>query len=777
MKGAQVRVVYLDPAPNGAKVGLDDYLAAGGNVAGLLARAEDDVRPAPHGEGDDGGPYIATPAGFVYRSGSGDQPLSNFTARITEEVIADDGASQRGELVIAGTLGDETLPSLRVPARRFATLDWVSEWGARTILAAGFGNRDRLREAIQRLSPDIERRHEFEHPGWRELPGHGWCYLHAGGAIGAAGAVAGVDVALREPASRLLLPVPPQGDELRAAVRACLGLRDLAPDRVTVPLFGAVYRAMLCEVSPADLSVFLVGTTGVFKTELGALAMQHVGASFDRLHLPAQWSSTANSLERMAFDLKDAPFVVDDFAPHGTQSDVARLHATADRLLRGVGNRGGRSRMRSDGTLRPDLPPRGLVIATGEDAPRGQSLRARLVLIDVAADDVDRAQLTAAQAAARTGTYAAAMAGFVQWLASQFGTLLGDLPARLGDFRAQAHGAGPHARTPGVVAQLATGWWSFLRFAADVGALTQAEAEAAFERAWQALGETAARQTDYQTGEEPARHFLDLLTSALAAGEAHFASMDGREPSSPQAWGWRSVTVGAGEYERIEWRPQGKRAGWLDGDNLYLDLGAALTAVQRVGQATGGGVPVTPTTLAKRLHGQGFLRSIERAGELHVRRTIEGQRRRVLHLAPSAIISEESRQSRQSRHAAAESAQPRADEPSNGGVPWWDSAAKGDESRHTIPPEQAPPCANGGIGGIGGVFLTHHPSQGERDGPAPRKTEREHDPAVNAPADCPRPWQCGTHGPCPGYDHACPLAAPQGEAPSWCALPLSRAAS
>ena len=157
-------------------------------------------------------------------------------------------------------------------------------------------------------------------PAGATCPEHGWCYLHAGGAIGASGAIADVDVALHGAASRILLPDPPSGDDLREAVRACLSLLDLAPDHLTVPLFGAVYRAPLCELVPTDTSVFLVGPTGVFKTELAALAMQHVGAGFDRLHLPAHWSATDNFLERIAFDFKDAPLVIDDFAPDGTRS-------------------------------------------------------------------------------------------------------------------------------------------------------------------------------------------------------------------------------------------------------------------------------------------------------------------------------------------------------------------------------------------------------------------------------------------------------------------------
>jgi hypothetical protein len=695
-RGARVHIVYLDADPSGAKIGLDDFFAAGGMVADLLARAEDDLRPLSCEDSDDSGPYLAMAAGFVLRKDTRDgpviQPLSNFTARIVEEVIADDGASERVELVIEGDLDEQPLPRIRVPTRRFASLDWVTgEWGARPIIAAGFGNRDRVREAIQRHSSKITRRHVYEHPGWRRLPEHGWSYLHAGGAIGAAGLITHVDVALHGAASHLRLPDPPSGDELRDAVRGCLSLLDLAPDHITVPLFGAVYRAPLCELVPVDTSVFALGPTGVFKTELTSLAMQHFGASFDRLHLPAHWSATDNFLERAAFDFKDAPLVVDDFAPTGSPADIARLHAKADRLLRGAGNRGSRGRMWADGSTRPDIPPRSIIIGTGEVAPRGQSLRSRMMLLDVAPGDVDQERLTAAQAAGRAGTFAAGMAGFLQSLAPQFEELRELLPDLLADFRTKAHAGAAHARTPDAVAHLAVGWWVLLRFAVTVGALTQTEAEQMVMRVWTALGEAAARQSGYQAGEEPAQRFLDLLSSALAAGHIHFASPDGRAPQpSPQAWGWRFERDSAGEYEQHAWRPQGSRAGWIDDDDLCLDLEAALAGVHRVSQASGSGVTVTPKTLAKRLHERGFLHSTEqRRGSLQVRRTLEGRRRSVLHLAQSALTLEESAQSAQFAPDDDRGAQPRDESAGNGLVPWEDLPHGASQSAQNFNPAAA----------------------------------------------------------------------------------------
>jgi hypothetical protein len=599
------------------------------------------------GPGGDNGPYVATSNGIIYRrptqDGPVDQPLSNFTASIVEEVVADDGVNERGELAIEGTLaGGIMLPRITVPINQFTALDWpIRQWGTRAIVAAGSGTKDRLREAIQRLSPDVPQRRVYEHPGWREIPDMGCCYLHAGGAIGAHGSVSGVDVTLSGTAASIMLPEPPSGPELRQAVRASLNILSVAPDAISVLLLAAVYRAVLCAFVPVDHSIFLVGPSGVYKSELGALVMQHVGETFDRLHLPTNWTATENFLEGICFKFKDAPVVIDDFAPTGSAIDVQRLHAKADRVLRSVGNRGGRGRMNANGSLRPDLPPRGLVIGTGEDAPKGHSLRARMVIREVAPGDVDTGQLSMAQVAGRKGDLVAGLAGYVQWVAAHIDALLAQIPEQLAEFRIRAQQHVAHARTPDAVAHLALGWWIFLRFAVDVGVLTRQEAEETQARVWQALGITAAEQAQHQIAEEPARRFIDLLGSALAAGQAHIAASTGGVPDHPEAWGWRKRSVGSGAYERTEWQSQGDRAGWVDGNDLYLDTDAALTAVQRVGQATGSPIGVTPMTLAKRLHERGFLRSADRnQGELKVRRMLEGRRLRVLHLSSSIVLGE-----------------------------------------------------------------------------------------------------------------------------------------
>src|SRR5262249_3806649 len=148
----------------------------------------------------------------------------------------------------------------------------------------------------QRLSPDPRQRQIFTHTGWRQINDK-WVYL--------SGSTAGGDefeVDLGPELSRYKLPSMIK-DEVEA-VKLSLRLLDVAPLRITGPLWAACYRAPLACAFPQDLSVWLEGTTGSMKSTLAGLFLCHFG-DFDRLHLPGAWASTANQLERRAFLLKD----------------------------------------------------------------------------------------------------------------------------------------------------------------------------------------------------------------------------------------------------------------------------------------------------------------------------------------------------------------------------------------------------------------------------------------------------------------------------------------
>ncbi len=417
---------------------------------------------------------------------------------------------------------------------------------------------------------------------------------------------------------------------------------DLGPNTITHPLLSTVYRAPLGEVAPLDFTLFLAGPTGAQKTELTVLAQANYGAGFNGKCLPGNWATTANGLEKQAFLVKDAIFTVDDFAPSGTTADVQRLHRDADRLIRGQGNRAGRGRLRPDGSLRPEYYPRGIVVSSGEDIPRGQSLRARALILEISQGQIDLAQLTSAQHAAAQGQLAAAMAGYVQWLAPQIDTLKRTMPERLRELRAAARKEPVHHdRTPDIVASLAVGWGMFLRFACEAGAIDDGQRISLWQQGWQTLLEAAEAQAGYQTDEEPTARVLALLGSAITSGQAHVADAEtGGQPEDAGNWGWRRRAYLSGQVEQEEWQPKGALVGWLDGDDLLLDPEAAYAAVQRLARDQGSGVLIGAKTLWKRMAEQGKLGSKDGSRTRNtVRRIIHGRRRYVIHVFADGPLS------------------------------------------------------------------------------------------------------------------------------------------
>jgi hypothetical protein len=433
---------------------------------------------------------------------------------------------------------------------------------------------------------------------------------------------------------------PPEGDELRVAVRASLDLRKVGPREITVPLLSAAYRAPLGET---DFSEHLSGQTGEGKTALAVLVQQHFGLYLDDRNLTT-WESTENAIEAIAFYAKDQVLIVDEFKPRGSVYDVQRWHAKADRVLRAKGNAAGRQRMRPDTTLRPEKPPRALILSTGEDTPRGQSLRARMLVLELSPGALDWEKLTRCQEAAADGLYALAMSGYLRWLAERYEGLQERLKEERAELRALASTSAQHRRTPGITADLALGLRYFLNFARESQAISTQEAGKLWEKGWRALGAVASAQLQHQVADEPTRRFRELLGAAVASGQAHVADPKGDEPKgsdprAPTAWGWREVTVGTGEHERDEWRPQGNLVGWVEEDSLYLEPESAYAAAQRQGRDSGDQLTITGRTLRKRLGERGLLLSVDEArGTLTVRKVVGGRRREVLHL-PSNFLS------------------------------------------------------------------------------------------------------------------------------------------
>lgn len=583
--------------------------------------------------------------------------LTNFVATIVTEVVEDDGENTRHLFEIEAQRG-ERRKLFTTTASTFPTMNWVAEQlGAQAIVFPGMSIKDHARAAIQILSTQVQRRIVYKHTGWRKVEGVGWAYVHADGAIGGMGIVKGIEVQLEGSLGLYALPPPPQGEELKVGVNKSLRFCDVAADAITFPMFASIFRAAL---GGTDFAIHLSGPTGVGKSELLACVQQHFGSKMSSRNLPASWSSTGNALEALAFHAKDALLAVDDFAPSGSTHDVQRYHREADRIFRAQGNRSGRARLRADASLQRTKRPRGMILSTGEDIPKGQSLRARSLILELGPRDTRWNVLSECQSDAAKGVFAGVLSAFLAWVAGRYEEIQEALPQEVARLRDEARASGTHKRTPEIVANLMYGVRLFLEFAALTGSIDGRKANQLTLRAWAGLGQAAMAQSKFQEAAEPTRRFLELLGAAIASGKAHVAAPDGDEPENSGAWGWRLQEFPGryGENQR-SCKAQGARVGWVSERDLYLEPEASYAIAQELARDQGDSLPVTPRTLHKRLNENGLLVSVDTHRQvLTVRRTVEGCRKDLLHLDAHLLAPPPGSSSEDSTQAAGEEADP-----------------------------------------------------------------------------------------------------------------------
>ena len=527
---AEVQFVNL-PEDCGVK-GVDDLLAAWGpaRVLELFERSVSGARLhvvlPPQ--------YQSRPEGMFRVVKKGEQlvetQLTNYRASIKTSITLDDGVETKREFEIESELMSRAF-QFRIPASQFTSMEWpIEQMGSGAITYPN--QREYARTAIQSFSLAAEERCIYTHTGWREVDGK-WLFLNSSGAVGEGGTVPSINVRLSGSLARYELRLPASIETLRSAVRSSLRLVELGPPAVSFALRAATCRAVF---GACDFSIHLTGQTGTFKSELAALEQQHFGDGLSRLNLPGAWSSTANALEVLAFHAKDVLIVIDDFAPQGNAGDVSRWHATAERLFRAAGNHAGRGRLDSTARLRETKPPRGLILSTGEEIPRGHSVRARLLILELAMGEIGVGKLTECQREATAGVYAEAMGAFVCWLAGRYEEKRAMLDRRVTVLRVGVCDP-THARTPDIIANLQAAWEVYLEFGCECGAISQMEREHLADRSWEALRALATDQAKHHEATDPTVQFLTLVRACLTSGRAHLETRQGTAPEqSPVSW-------------------------------------------------------------------------------------------------------------------------------------------------------------------------------------------------------------------------------------------------
>lgn len=559
------------------------------------------------------------------------QIMCNFTAEIVTETRFVDGINDTTSLILRGRMPhpdpeatDEEkaegleLPEIEISGEEFAGMKWVTRrWGVRCVIYPGSGIVDDLRTHIQTSStPQV--RHVYKQTGWEVINGKR-VYLHVGGGITKTGNDGSISVLLPPELTRYNLACQ---EEPGHCVRSVLGLVNLARPDLTWPLLAASLAPLY---GPVDFAVHLTGRTGSFKSEVCSLFQSLYGAGMDARHLPGSWSSTANAIEALAFMTRSAVFCLDDFVPMGTSWQQKQYQQNADKIIRSQGNQSGRARLTDTSRLQQTMYPRGLILSTGEDTPEGHSVRARMLILELVAGEIEPGKLSQAQALRKC------YPGAVAFLAQELAGHPVALAPRVEQWRDDHRDIG-HSRTPGMLGRLVAVAEHFLATALGAQFITKPQHDAYRAQAERAIMEAGSRQKGYLEDADPVDIFLAALRQALGSGAGHLRTLNGGTPADAAVMGWTSEGSRArGELEVFKAR--GPLIGWVKprADELYLDTTTGYSVVKKV---AGAEMPLSKQTLFKRMKDSGVLLRVDEGRQRNTIRVVaENHPRQVLCLS------------------------------------------------------------------------------------------------------------------------------------------------
>ena len=509
----------------------------------------------------------------------------------------------------------------------------ATKLGAKAKIAVGPRDKDHIVAAIKYFSNPIDKT-IYKHTDWMSAAGK-HTYLSAAGGITVKGADNQIETELQGALASYHLPLPSTNGPVDFGP-VLADFDRLLDGSIGLLLMGGAFRSFLSEFVACHVSIFLQGTIGTFKSAIAACVQAFFGKKFNGTHLPENWSSTGNAIEKKAFLAKDTLFTIDDFLARGTATEVSKLHGSAERVLRGQGNQSGRDRLTTSTDIRGAYVPRGLILATGEDIPNGHSLQARCVIVSIDKGATDMPTLTRLQEAAGHGQLSQIMSDFIRWVAGKADN--NDIKKLLDQIQAECKEGivhRGHARMQDNLVTLLSGFWLFLEFGKDCNTLSDMTIRELKTKAFKAAKTLVQLQTTVNQEGSDTDRFIGHLQSALQMGKAHLAGQGGSEPAHPSALGWK--LTGAGDYQRTE--GQGPKIGWAFDGYIYLDLRAALSVIRPLSTQAGNYLGSSAQAISKALKEAGKLEkySEERVATKVI---VEGVRRSTLCLPLTLIVEE-----------------------------------------------------------------------------------------------------------------------------------------
>lgn len=470
-------------------------------------------------------------------------PLCNFVARVTEDILKDNGAVQDRFLRVQGRLNGSKLGAILVPDNQFDAMNWVRKtWGIKAQVEKSIDKVERhLSQAIIKSSGKVPEHTIYTHTGWREIDGK-MVYLTGGGAIGRPD----LEIELPPRLHRYILPQP--GGDAKEAVSKSLELLSIAEMRVTLLCFIMPYLAVLNIFEDMAFTIFLVGRSGSLKSVMTGLALSHFG-NFTHKSLPVNWFGTRNELEKLSFHAKDILFAIDDYAPPSNPAEARQLNNTVEYILRGYGNRQGKVRANPDMTSQETFYPRGLLVTSGEQLPPPSASRsARILPVPISIDDFyqdgkdNYYLLTQAQKDRRF--YPLAMSCFISWIQSNWQAVGEKLHAYYEKYSLLAPKKDVHLRLIETISLIQAGFNIVLDFAAEHGAINSSTISGNLAGSWEILTGLLQYHAGRVSSERPGERFTEVLRGIYSAGNAIVRKLNESGYWSPSDAGPGQIIIG-----------------------------------------------------------------------------------------------------------------------------------------------------------------------------------------------------------------------------------------
>ena len=315
--------------------------------------------------------------------------LSNFLARITEDVTCTNGAENERFLSIVGTDDKgKDLRKITIPLKNFAQLDWAQEhWGINCVIESGYGNRDNLRQAIQSTAKYAEAKTIYGTTGWWETA-TGWQFCMPGNS--------NAEVDLTEKTKGYSFKTDADITETMNLMKALP--YSVAPKEIMFPMLAYTLVSILGTFmaragKETKTVIMLYGKTGSMKTTLSLLINSLFGR-FNEDNIPMNFRDTPKSILNYCFTLKDCAVIIDDYHP-GSGREQSAQDATTQALIRGICNREARGALDKSGRQRAAKRPQCNVIMTAEYLPNvGESGVARFLSLELKPGDINLNELT-----------------------------------------------------------------------------------------------------------------------------------------------------------------------------------------------------------------------------------------------------------------------------------------------------------------------------------------------------------------------------------------------